>query len=540
MLAQRPEFRALQEHYQQIVGLHMRELFAQDAERFQHFSIDAAGLLLDYSKNRMNQDTKARLVDLATASDLSLHIKQLFAGEHVNTTEQRAAAHMALRYPDGASFFVDGNNVVPAVQDVLAKMTVFADKIRCGQWLGATGMPITDVVNLGIGGSDLGPAMVTEALTAYHDTGVRCHFVANIDGDHIAETLRKLSPETTLFIVSTKSFRTQETILNAQTAKRWLVRSLGDDAVAQHFIAVTACAEKALAFGCLADNILPIWDWVGGRFSVWSAIGLIVMIMIGPSCFREFLAGAHAMDEHFRTANFEQNMPVMLALVSIWYINFFGSRCQAVIPYCQNLKRLPAYLQQAEMESNGKYLTHAGEPVDYQTAAVIWGTTGSNGQHAFHQLLHQGTQLIPVDFIVAMQSHHALHEHHASLVANCLSQSQALMLGKTFDEVTAGLQGSDAWQTLLAKHKTIPGNRPSNTITCDQLSPQRLGALLALYEHKIFSQGVIWGINSFDQWGVELGKQLAEPILADLTTKTATHQHDASTIGLIDYFKRQQ
>lgn len=538
---QLPEYQALATHYQSMADVHMRTLFADDAQRFDRFSLRAAGLLLDFSKNRVSQATITLLCDLAKACNLPLHIKQLFAGEYKNTTEHRPVAHVALRSSREKAFLVGGVDVMPDVSDVFARMTAIAEQIRAKTWLGVTGYYITDVVNIGIGGSDLGPALVTEALRPYQDSGIHCHFVSNIDGVHIESVLSKLHPARTVFIVASKSFTTQETMLNASTAKAWLQKTLGSQSLGRHMLAITDHMERAIDFGIEPEHILPLWNWVGGRFSIWSAIGLPVMIAIGPIWFSEFLQGARDMDEHFAQAPLHQNMPVILALLSIWYINFFGTRSYAVIPYQQLLSGLPAYLQQAEMESNGKCRRHDGEAVQYQTGTVIWGTTGSNGQHAVHQLLHQGTQMVPVDFIVPMLSHDQLGDHHKHLVANCLSQSQALMRGHHEQDIfqTLSSQGLDIEvATLLAKHKTIPGNRPSNTLTFDQLSPRRLGSLLALYEHKIFVQGVLWGINSFDQWGVELGKLLTHDILHAITGEV--HQFDASTEGLVAYYQEHQ
>lgn len=531
-------YKALAAHHEQVVSLHLRDLFAEDSERFANFSLNSAGLLLDYSKNRITAETMQLLMQLAATTRVPEEIARLFAGELLNTTEQRAAAHIALRKPKGASFLISGRDVMPEVFEVRQAMERIANQLRAGEWLGITGLPITDVVNIGIGGSDLGPALVTEALLPFHDGRVRCHFVSNIDGVHIESVLANLQPATTLFIVASKSFTTQETMLNAHTACRWLQNALGAEASLQHMLAITAAKARAIQFGINAEHILPMWDWVGGRFSVWSAIGLPVMIAVGPTHFNAFLQGAAAMDADFQSAPLEKNISVILALLSIWYINFFGARSHAIIPYQQVLARLPAFLQQLEMESNGKSCRHDGSLIHYQTGTVIWGTTGSNGQHAFHQLLHQGTQLIPVDFIIPMNSLDNLAGHHAHLVANCFSQSQALMLGRDETEVFAQLLADGVEESrarLLAKHKTIPGNRPSNTITFDKLTPARLGALLAMYEHKIFVQGVVWGINSFDQWGVELGKDLTEPVLQALSGM-AIHHQDASTTGLIEYY----
>lgn len=502
----------LQKHFDDIKNVHMRDLFVQNTRRFEQFSLHAAGLFLDYSKNRMTDQTMSLLVDYAKQCDLTKKIKCLFGGERINNTEGRAALHVALRNLSIHTMAIDGVDVMPKVHETLDAMEAFADQVQCEN-------RFTDIVNIGIGGSDLGPALVTQALAPYHQNDLRFHFVANVDSSHIADVISRLDPKTTLFIVATKSFRTQETIYNAQTARLWLTEHLGEAAVADHFVAVTAQEQAARDFGVRAEWIFPIWDWVGGRFSVWSAIGLPVVLAIGMDNFRAFLSGAQAMDEHFKTAPLDQNMPVILGLLSLWYINFFGALSRAVIPYDARLARLPAYLQQSHMESNGKSVRVDGELVDYHTSAVIFGTTGSNGQHAFHQLLHQGTQLVPVDFIVARESHNPVRAHHEHLLANCLSQSQALMLGN--DNVG---------------HQAIPGNKPSNTIVLPKLSPEALGSLLALYEHKIFVQGVLWGINSFDQWGVELGKRLAGSIFDDIQHRIPSAEHDSSTTGLIKLF----
>ena len=500
---------ALQAHYLELKDVHMRELFADDASRFERFSLRAAGILFDYSKNRVTEQTRSLLLDLAEASGLPLKMADFFAGKPLNHTENRSAMHIALRNRTLSPMMCDGVDVMPQVHETLRRMEAFVDRVD------AEGV-VTDIVNIGIGGSDLGPALVTQALTPYSRDRYRCHFVANVDGSHISDVLAKVDPKKTLFIVATKSFRTQETLYNALTAKEWLIEQLGEAAVARHFVAVTAKAELAQEFGIPAETIFPIWDWVGGRFSVWSAIGLPVMMAIGSQNFTRFLDGAHAMDQHFQRAPLEHNMPVMMALLSVWYINFFHCANRAIIPYDYYLSRLPAYLQQAHMESNGKSVANDGTSVQYETSPVIFGTTGSNGQHAFHQLLHQGTQLVPVDFIVAMQSHSPVRNHHRHLVANCFSQSQALLLGNQ-----------------EPSHRCIPGNKPSNTIVYEKLTPESLGALLALYEHKIFVQGVLWEINSFDQWGVELGKQMAGKIADDLAYDKIQPGHDSSTQGLM-------
>lgn len=507
-----PEVQALQQHYQTLKDVHMRDLFAADEARFDSFTLSAAGVLLDYSKNRITRETMTKLCQLAEKLQLAEKIEELFSGAKVNTTEHRAALHMALRNTSDETLVVDGVDVTGRVRQTLQQMGDFAERVRAD-------CTITDIVNIGIGGSDLGPALVTEALSPYHNSHLRFHFVANVDGSHISEVLEKLDPASTLFIVASKSFRTQESIYNATTAKLWLIDRLGAEAVAEHFVAVTANHDAAKEFGITDERIFPIWDWVGGRFSVWSAVGLPVLLAVGMASFQDFLAGAHAMDKHFQTAAFDKNIPVILGLLSVWYINFFGTRSRAVIPYDYYLSRLPAYLQQAEMESNGKRVRHDGSLVDYQTSPVIFGTTGSNGQHAFHQMLHQGTHMVPVDFIIALQSHNPIREHHAHLVANCFSQSQALMQGNN-----------------QQSYKDIPGNKPSNTIVLEKLTPHSLGAMLAMYEHKIFVQGVIWGINSFDQWGVEFGKQLANSIFTVFEERVIEPGLDSSTRGLISYF----
>lgn len=537
-----PAWQALSQHYQSLSHLRMQDLFQADSQRFTDFSLEAAGLLLDFSKNRITHETLSLLENLAETAHLTQQIEQLFSGQLLNHTENRAALHTALRQTDDTPVYVQGENIIPLVRASQQKMTAIVEAITSGAWHGFSGLAITDVVNIGIGGSDLGPAMATLALAPFAVDSIRCHFVSNIDGSQLHETLKNLNPATTLFIVSSKSFTTTETLCNASSAKNWLMNAAGNQsALSQHFLAVTAKPECAINFGIPTKNILPLWDWVGGRYSLWSAVGLPIAFTIGMKNFNALLAGAYAMDLHFRSAPLTKNMPVILALLSIWYTNFFDARTQAILPYDHHLRLLPAYLQQAHMESHGKLIHHDGSSVQHLTGPVIWGGVGTNGQHAFHQLLHQGTQLVPVDFIVAANNHHDLIEHHELLFANCLSQSQALMVGRNIEQVTkeliaTGLSANDA--AALAPHKVIPGNRPSNTILLSQLTPHSLGALIALYEHKIFAQGVIWQINNFDQWGVELGKALTQPILETLRNLNQTQSHDTSTHGLISFYKK--
>ncbi len=541
-LPQTTAWKNLQAHFTAVRDLPMRDLFAADPGRYAKYSLHAGPWLLDYSKNRITENTLPLLIALAEQAGLPTHIHDMFAGAKINRTEQRAVLHVALRNRGNQPVLVDGEDVMPAVNAVLAKMRNFSQAVRNGQWRGHTGKTVTDVVNIGIGGSDLGPLMVTEALRHYGRADLRLHFVSNIDGTHLLETLKPLNPETTLFIVASKTFTTQETLTNAWSARQWLVAALGDErAVARHFVALSTNAEAVSKFGINTDNMFAFWDWVGGRYSLWSAIGLSIAIAVGMEHFEELLAGAYAMDEHFRSAPLERNMPVILGLLGVWYNNFFAAHTHAVLPYDQYLHRLPAYLQQADMESNGKQVTLDGQTIaDYQTGAVLWGEPGTNGQHAFYQLIHQGTRLIPCDFIIPAQSHNQLGEHHLILLSNFLAQTEALMQGKTSDEArqeltAAGLSGPALEQLL--PHKVFPGNRPSNSLVCKRLDPHALGALIALYEHKIFTQGVIWGINSFDQWGVELGKQLAKNILPELRHDRPVATHDASTNGLINYWK---
>lgn len=545
-ITQSVAWQALNAHYSQLEQSSMRELFANDSQRFEKFSLEVAGLLLDYSKNRITEQTRSLLIKLAETANLGTQIEQLFSGHPLNSSENRPALHTALRATGDASIYVNGQNIIPDIQTTLARMEQLVNAITTGEWRGYNGEKITDIVNIGIGGSDLGPQMATQALRPYTNKNLHCHFISNIDGHHLEQILGHLKPTNTLFIISSKSFTTQETLHNAEVARAWLKQAanISDKPLLNnHFIAVTAKPNAAVAFGIPESHILPFWDWVGGRFSIWSATGLPLALSIGMPHFKQLLAGTHAMDMHFRTAPFQQNMPIILALLGIWYINFFGATSHAIVPYDQRLHLLPAYLQQADMESNGKAVQHNGQPVNWCTGSIIWGGVGTNSQHAFHQLLHQGTHFTPVDFIIAKQSHHKLINHHELLTAHCLAQSQALMKGKNAAEIQFELeqQGfSEQEIKHLLPHKIIPGNRPSNTFVLSTLSPYMLGVLLALYEHKIFTQSVIWNINCFDQWGVELGKQLSEKILHRLKTQTASDDKelDSSTENLIKYLKK--
>ena len=540
-LTQSPAWQALTEHFPTMSERHMRDLFAEDAQRFEKFSLRFNDMLVDYSKNRITEETLTLLLALTEQAGLRGAIDNMFAGVKINVTEQRAVLHTALRNRSNRPVMVDGEDVMPGVNAVLERMRVFSNAVRNGDWKGYSGKAITDIVNIGIGGSDLGPVMVTEALKPYGHPGLRCHFVSNIDGTHIVETLKQVAPDATLFIIASKTFTTQETITNARTARQWLVEAAGDErAVARHFVALSTNAAEVAAFGIDTRNMFEFWDWVGGRYSLWSAIGLSIATAIGMDAFEDMLAGAHAMDEHFRTEAFSQNIPVILALLGIWYDDFFHAETHAILPYDQYLHRFPAYFQQGDMESNGKRVQKNGQPVDYPTGPVIWGEPGTNGQHAFYQLIHQGSRLIPTDFIATVESHNPVGRHHDILLSNFFAQTEALMKGKTGDEARAELEaaGLDT-ETLesLLPHRVFPGNRPSNSILIRKLTPFALGSLIAMYEHKIFVQGVIWNINSFDQWGVELGKQLASVILAELDSAAAVDSHDSSTNGLINHFK---
>jgi glucose-6-phosphate isomerase len=524
-----PAWSALKAHHQTVAGTHLRQLFAEDAKRGERFALEAAGIYLDYSKNRITDETVRLLLKLAEESHLRKHIDAMFAGEHINVSENRAVMHVALRAPRGATLKVDGENVVPQVHAVLDKMSAFADKVRSGAWKGQTGKRIVNVVNIGIGGSDLGPVMAYEALRHYTDRAMTFHFVSNVDGTDMAEALRALNPAETLFIISSKTFTTLETMTNAHSARDWALKGLGGDqkAVARHFVAVSTNAEEVSKFGIDTDNMFGFWDWVGGRYSMDSAIGLSTMLAVGPDGFHGLLSGFHEMDEHFRTAPFERNLPVVMGLLGLWYNNFFKAQTVAVLPYDQYLKRFPAYLQQLTMESNGKHVQIDGKPVSCDTGPIYWGEPGTNGQHSFYQLIHQGTRLIPCDFIAFAQTLNPLGEHHDILLANVLAQGEALAFGKTPEEVKK--EGSPDW---LVPHRTFEGNRPSNTLLLPRLTPAALGKLVALYEHIVFTQGAIWHIDSFDQWGVELGKVLAKRIIPELKG-TGAPAHDSSTNTLL-------
>ena len=530
-LPERPAWVALQRHFKEVKGYHLRQLFAEDAHRGTRLSVEAEGIYLDYSKNRVTDETRRLLFELARQSGLQEGIAAMFRGDKINVTEHRAVLHAALRAPRGASIIEDGRNVVPEVHAVLDKMAHFADRIRGGAWKGSTGKPIRNVINIGIGGSDLGPVMAYEALRHYSERALNFRFVSNVDGTDFAEAVQDLDPAETLFIVCSKTFTTLETLTNAHSARDWLLARLtgGDATIAKHFVAVSTNADEVARFGIDPANMFGFWDWVGGRYSMTSAIGLSTMLAIGPDNFRALLAGFHQMDEHFRSAPFEQNLPVLMGLLGIWYSNFFGTSTVAVLPYEQYLKRFPAYLQQLTMESNGKRVTVDGTAVDYDTGPVYWGEPGTNGQHSFYQLIHQGTRLIPCDFIAFTETLTPLGAHHDMLLANVFAQSEALAFGNTVEQVNA--EGTPDW---LVPHRLFEGNRPSNTLLLDRLTPDALGKLVALYEHSVFTQGFIWQINSFDQWGVELGKNLAQRIIPELESVTPPDLgHDSSTNTLI-------
>ena len=540
-VTQTEAWQALAEHQRAIAGRQMRQMFVDDPERFAKFSLRFEDILLDYSKNRISEETMRLLSALTDRAGLKEWTERLFTGEKINITENRAVLHIALRNRSNRPILVDGKDVMPDVNRVLKQMREFSDAIRSGAWKGYSGKAITDVVNIGIGGSDLGPVMATEALKPYGKPGLNVHFVSNIDGTHMAETVKHLSPETTLFIVASKTFTTQETITNAETARAWLLKAAVDPAaVAKHFVALSTNAKEVSKFGIDTKNMFEFWDWVGGRYSLWSAIGLPIMVFIGADNFEAMLEGGHAMDEHFRTAPIEKNLPATLGLLGIWYNNFFDAQTHAILPYDQYLHRFPAYFQQGDMESNGKGVTRDGEVADCSTGPVIWGEPGTNGQHAFYQLIHQGTKLVPADFIAPIESHNPIGEHHQILLSNFFAQTEALMKGKTEGEVRAELGAAGVSGEALEKlvpHKVFTGNRPTNSILVKKITPRTLGSLIAMYEHKIFTQGVIWNINSFDQWGVELGKQLAKAILPELGGPGEVKGHDASTNGLINHYK---
>ena len=535
-LTQTASFQALETHAIEAKDWQLRALFAADAERFPKLTVDAAGLFLDYSKNRLDGRTLELLANLARERGLEARRDAMFAGEKINLTENRAVLHTALRAPRTAQLTVDGQDVIADVHAVLDRVRAFSDTVRAGTWTGYTGKPITDVVNIGIGGSDLGPKMICLALRQYTHPRLTMHFVSNVDGHDIDAALAKVNPETTLFIIASKTFTTAETMMNAQTARAWFLQHAKESELSRHFVAVSTNTEAIKAFGIDPANMFPFWDWVGGRYSVWSAIGLPVALAVGFGYFSDLLGGAHAMDLHFKETPLDKNMPVLLGLAGFWNRQFLGCPSVSIAPYHQDLNRFPAYLQQLEMESNGKRVTRDGQPVDVPTCPVVWGDCGTNGQHAYFQLLHQGTDVTPIDFIAALRPAHDFENHHAALLANCFAQSEAFMRGKTLDEVRADLQQQGLSQDeieRLAPHKTFPGNRPSNTILMEYLNPYTLGALIALYEHKTFVQGVLWDVNSFDQWGVELGKVLAKNIEAELTGEARPERHDSSTNGLI-------
>jgi len=534
-----PAWKALTAHFDAVKDLHMRDLFAEDPGRFEKFSLTAGDMLLDYSKNRVTEETIELLVELAREAGVEDWRDRMFRGEAINFTEQRAALHVALRNRVNRPIVVDGEDVMPEVNRVLHQMREFSDAVRDGDWRGYSGKPIHDVVNLGVGGSDLGPQMVCEALTPYGRNGPRMHFVSNVAPSHIAETLRLLDPETTLFIVSSKSFKTEETMANARTAKSWfLMHAPGAEGIARHFVAVSTNREAVKAFGIDPANMFEFWDWVGGRYSLWSSIGLSLAVYIGMDHFEQLLKGAFMMDEHFRTAPLGKNMPVIMALMGVWYINFFGAQSHAIYPYGHYLRRLPQYLQQADMESNGKSVNRDGERVGFDTGPVLWGGAGTNGQHAYFQLVHQGTRMVPCDFIGAGNSQNPIDNHHEMLLANMFAQAKAFMMGRSEADAREEMEeqglAPEEIERLLP-HKVCEGNNPSNTIMYRRMTPRALGALLALYEHKIFTQGVIWGLDSFDQWGVELGKKLARDILPRVEGDVPVEEFDASTNGLINY-----
>lgn len=540
--SQYPAWRALQAHQQTLKNTHMRDLFAQDNGRFARYSLNFNGILFDYSKNRITDETMALLLDLAHQADLQTHIEAMFTGEKINNTEQRAVLHVALRNRANTPILVDGADVMPEVNAVLTKMGAFSEAIRSGAWRGFTGKAITDVVNIGIGGSDLGPKMVTTALKPYAQDGLSVHFVSNVDSTDLVETLKSLNPETTLFLIASKTFTTQETMTNAHSARDWFLQhAQAETAVAKHFAALSTNSTAVTQFGIDPENMFEFWDWVGGRYSLWSAIGLSIAIYIGMDNFKALLLGAHLADVHFRTTPFSQNIPVIMALLGIWYNNFWGAETHAILPYDQYLNFFADYFQQGDMESNGKSVTKAGQSVEVTTGPVIWGQPGTNGQHAFYQLIHQGTKLIPCDFLAAAQSQNPIGDHHQKLISNYFAQTEALMKGRTPAEARAELAAqniSGAELELLIAAKTFAGNKPTNSFLYPRLTPETLGTLIAFYEHKIFTQGVLWNINSFDQMGVELGKQLAKAILPELDGAEAVDTHDTSTNGLINYYKQ--
>jgi glucose-6-phosphate isomerase len=536
-------WKALAAHADAMKSVHMRDLFARDPKRFERFSLEVEDVLVDYSKNRVSAETMALLLDLARQAQVASWRERMMAGDRINRTENRAVLHVALRNRSNRPIHVDGHDVMPEVNAVLAKMRKFTGAVRSGEWKGHTGKRITDIVNIGIGGSDLGPTMASLALKPYWQPGMRAHFVSNVDGAHLGDTLASLSADSTLFVIESKTFTTQETLMNARSARAWLVDTLGsEDAVPKHFVAVSTATQEVKRFGIDPNNMFAFWDWVGGRYSLWSAIGLPIALVIGMDRFEEMLSGGHAMDEHFRTAPLEKNVPVILAMLGVWHSNFLGAATHAILPYDQSMSRFAAYFQQGDMESNGKRVNRDGHFIDdYTSGPIVWGEPGTNGQHAFYQLLHQGTRLVPCDFLAPLEAHHPLGMHHEVLLANFFAQTEALMRGKTQDEARAELEAQNVPPervTELAPHKTFPGNRPTTSIVFRKLTPRALGMLVAMYEHKIFVQGIVWEIFSFDQWGVELGKQLAKKIEPELAGQGAVTSHDASTNALINRYKR--
>jgi glucose-6-phosphate isomerase len=537
-------WRKLNDHFKLVKNIHMKELFAQDPARFHKYSLRFNDILLDYSKNRMNDETMSLLLELARETNVADAIEKMFSGDPINETEGRSVLHVALRNRANTEITVEGRDVMPDVSRVLDQIKNFCDRLHSGETTGYTGKKISTIVNIGIGGSDLGPAMVTECLKPYAKEGMNIHFVSNVDGTHISEVLKIIDPETTLFLIASKTFTTQETMTNAQTARNWFVERAGDERhIAKHFIAISTNAKKAQKFGIAEENVFEFWDWVGGRYSLWSAIGISIACYIGFDNFIELLSGAHEMDIHFKSESIERNIPVILALIGIWYNNFFEAESMAILPYDQYMRRFPAYLQQTDMESNGKSVDRSGRPVTYRTGPVIWGEPGTNGQHAFYQLLHQGTRIVPADFLAPAISHNPIGEHHNILLSNFFAQTEALLMGKGKEEILSdlfeeGKQKDDIKR--LWPFRAFEGNRPTNSILFKQLTPRTLGSLIAMYEHKIFVQGVIWNIFSFDQWGVELGKQLAKKILPELKNDEPVVSHDSSTNGLIDAYKEMR
>jgi len=541
MLTKSPAWQALQTHYEKMKNVHMRDLFAEDVTRFDRFSLSLNHIFMDYSKNIITDETKRYLMNLARDRGLEEMRDRMFSGDAINNTEQRSVLHVALRNRSNRPIHVDGEDVMPKINHVLDRMRHFTESVRSGEWKGCTGKAITDIVNIGIGGSDLGPVMVCEALKTFSKDNLNIHFVSNVDGTQMVETLKYLSRETTLFVIASKTFTTQETLTNARTARDWfLTRGGSKAAVAKHFVAVSTNAKAVQNFGINPELMFEFWDWVGGRYSLWSAVGLSIALYLGMDHFESLLAGAHDMDEHFRTSPLEENIPVILGLLGVWYNNFWGADSHAILPYDQYMHRFPAYFQQGDMESNGKSVTRHGEPVNYSTGPIIWGEPGTNGQHAFYQLIHQGTKLIPCDFLAPVESKNPIGQHHSILLSNFFAQTEALMLGKNAAEVRRELEAnglSDSDLETLLPHKVFAGNKPTNSILFQRLNPQTLGSLIAMYEHKIFVQSVIWDVNAYDQWGVELGKQLARTILPELMGDNKVTTHDVSTNGLINYYK---